>query len=277
MAGGRMLAAPLLCGQGEVTREATAELARPVVTAVLEMRGGRKAEGKPAFRDDALVITPVDGPAVSADLDEIRSLKVSVRAGEKKGETQLAPSGALPAPWRSKDLGRLSIPGKARWKDGQFVVFVSPRAQGERFDAFHLVYLPMKGDGEIVARVVKVDSRDEDSYGGIMMCDGLTPENRKAVLGVHPFGEKGVNFRRWGYQGGSATGQEIPSLQLPYWVKLVREDYDVSAYYSPDGRRWRFLKTSPGRMRDEEIYVGLAARVHKPERLSEVVIDQVSV
>jgi hypothetical protein len=51
----------------------------------------------------------------------------------------------------------------------------------------------------------------------------------------------------------------------------------VKAYYSPDGRRWRFLKEDPGKMRDDQIYVGLVARSRKGDGLSAVVIDHVSI
>jgi hypothetical protein len=277
VASGLILGTCAVFGQGPRLPEEKSEVATPVFTAVAELKSGDEREGAIAIVDGALVITPEGGVALTTRLDELATLKVTVRNHRSRKVSETVLTGALPSPWRSRDLGRMVVPGKARWKDDQFIVAASPRVEDERFDAFHLVYLPIVGDGEIVARVVKLDNEDEDSYGGIVMCDGLTPENRKALLGVHPYGEKGVSFRRWGYQGGSSTGKEIPSLQLPYWVKLVREGYDVKAYYSPDGRRWRFLKVSPGKMRDEQIYVGLAVRVQKFNRLSETIIDHVSV
>ncbi len=268
----------LVLGDEEGRPGGSNELDAPVFTGVLELAGGEKREGVVAMEGESIVVRTEGRAPAAARLDEIARLETTDHepgSRDPAGDTLL--SGALPSPWQSKDIGRTVLPGRARWKAGQFMVFSSPQAAGERFDAFHLVYMPMKGDGEIVARVVKLNNPDENSYAGVIMCDGLTPENRKAVLGVHPFGERGVSFRRWGYQAGNSTAQEIPSLQLPYWVKLVREQFDVKAYYSPDGRRWRFLKESSGRMRDEQIYVGLAVRVHKFRRLSEVVIDHVSV
>lgn len=244
---------------------------------VLETREGAKWEGVIAIGDNAITITPGGATPVATPLREIVSLEVERRMNEGQEPPETLLSGALPAPWRNRDLGRTLVPGKARWLDGRFIVSASPRAADERFAALHLVYAPVKGDCEIQARVVSLANEGEDSYAGIVICDGTTPEHRKAVLGVHPYGEKGVNFRRWGYQGGSSTGRELPTLKLPYWVKLVREGYDVTAYHSPDGRRWRMLKVSAGRMRDEKVYVGLAVQVEKFNRLSEVVIDRVSI
>ena len=242
----------------------------------VETREGVRRKGLVSIVDNSFRIAAPGAPPLVTAPEDIVSLTVEQKvSGNREGEAPV--TGALPAPWRNRDLGRALVPGKVRWRDGAFAVSVSPKAADERFEAFHLVYLPLKGDCEIQARVVSIDNEDEGSYAGIVICDGTTPENRKAVLGVHPHGEKGVNFRRWGYQGGSSTGKELPALELPYWVKLVREGYDVTAYHSPDGRRWRMLKVSAGRMRDEQVYVGLAVRVAKFNRLSEAVIDRVSI
>jgi hypothetical protein len=266
----------LLQAQDALPLEGGPRITSLAITGTAQLKNGELRKGLVEFKDGALVIRSAGGEARAFTLEEANRFDFKVELVRKENPDTLL-TGALPSPWRSKDIGRVAVSGRTRWKDDQFVVSSSPCVEDERFDAFHLVYMPMKGDGEIVARVVSLDNNDEESYAGIVMCDGLTPENRKAVLGVHPHGEAGVSFRRWGYQGGSSTGEEIPSLKLPYWVKLVREQYDVTAYYSPDGRRWRFLKVSQGKMRDELIYVGLAVRVAKFKRLSETVIDHVSV
>ena len=242
----------------------------------VETREGVRQKGIVSIVDSSFRIAAPGAPPLLTVPEDILSLTVQQKIRGNREEA--APvTGALPAPWRNRDLGRTLVPGKVRWRDGAFAVSVSSKAADERFDAFHLVYLPVKGDCEIQARVVRIGNKDKDAYAGIIICDGTTPENRKAVLGVHSHGEKGVNFRRWGYQGGSSTGKEISVLKLPYWVKLVREGYDVTAYHSPDGRRWRMLKVSAGRMRDEQVYVGLAVGGVNSNRLSEAVIDRVSI
>ncbi len=254
--------------------------AGPVATSlvgIVETREGSKREGAVSIVEGVIRITPGGSDSSTIPLGEIVRLTVERQTRAERLPPGTQDKGALPAPWRNRDLGRTELPGKARWREGRFIVSASPRAADERFSAFHLVYTPAKGDCEIQARVVSLANQDEDSYAGIVICDGTTPEHRKAVLGVYPHGEKGVKFRRWGYQGGSSTGRELPSLKLPYWVKLVREGYDVTAYHSPDGRRWRMLKVSAGRMRDERVYVGLAVQVGKSNGLSEAVIDRVSI
>ncbi len=244
---------------------------------VVETREGFRYQGKVSFFDNSLKIEKEGGESKSLALEEIVAATI-----ESERRVEFQPGGAgieggLPAPWRNRDLGRTLLPGKVRWQNGVFRILTSPKAGDERFAAFHLVYLPVEGDCEIQARVVSLNNHDTDSYAGIVICDGTTPEHRKAVLGLHPHGDKRVNFRRWGYQGGSATGKELPLLKLPYWLKLVREGYDVTAYHSPDGRRWRMLKVSAGRMRDKKAFVGLAVQIGKDNRLSEAMIDRVSV
>ena len=265
--------------RGEAENEATPEALPESVVLVgeLESGSGGKLEGRVVFAENGIGIISEGAPMVVTPLDDIVRLLVRRKAASNEKQPGAPTGQAPPAPWRNRDLGRTIVPGKVAWGDGKFLISSSPRAEDERFAAFHLVYFPVKGDCEIQARVVSLANEDEDSYAGIVICDGTTPENRKAVLGIHPHGDKGVSFRRWGYQGGNSTGKKIPSLQLPYWVKLVRKGYDVRAYYSPDGRRWKFLEVSPGRMRDEQVYVGLAVRMQKYDRLSEAVIDRVSI
>lgn len=244
---------------------------------VIVTREGRRYQGRVSFFENSLKIEKDEKELVSLALEEIGTVTIEHARGREDQLGNSGVEGALPAPWRNRDLGRTLLPGKVRWQDGVFRVLAAPKAGDERFAAFHLVYLPVEGDCEIQARVVSLNNEDDESYAGIVICDGTTPENRKALLGLHPHGEKRVNFRRWGYQGGSATGKELPSLKLPYWLKLVREGYDVTAYHSPDGRRWRMLKVSAGRMRDKKAFVGLAVQIGKDDRLSEAVIDRVSV
>ena len=262
---------------GESSEQAVADPGAISLAGVVETREGTKREGAVSIVDGVIRITPGGSDPSAIPLGDIVRLTVERQTSGEPLPSGTQARGALPAPWRNRDLGRTQLPGKVRWREGRFIVSASPRAADERFSAFHLVYTPVEGDCEIQARVVSLANEDEDSYAGIVICDGTTPEHRKAVLGVHPYGEKGVKFRRWGYQGGSSTGRELPSLELPYWVKLVREGYDVTAYHSPDGRRWRMLKVSAGRMRDKQVYVGLAVRAGKSNRLSEAVIDKVSI
>lgn len=259
---------------GEEKKQPSTEAAKPPerIVANATLKAGGSVVGTLRIVDGKFVIG-TEGGDRSIGMEAVEKLSVDIIDPRKKTE----PVVGLPAPWRNKDVGKMVVPGKAAWRDGQFVVMGSPRLQDERFEAFHMIYLPLKGDCEVVARVAKLANEDKDSFAGIVLCDGLTPEHRKAMLRVHPHGGKEITFRRWGYQGGSSSSQKIPSLTLPYWLKLERKGFDVSAYYSPDGRRWRFLHTSPGRMRDEQIYFGLVARMQKHHRLSEAIIDHVSV
>jgi len=266
-------------GQGESGEDRAEVLAvNPQgIEGLIETRQGRRFDGRVSFFRDSLRIEKAGSGVSSLALSEVAMVTMVAESGQETRSDDPGAEGGLPAPWRNRDLGRTLVPGKVRWRDGVFRILASPRAGDERFASFHLVYLPVEGDCEIQARVLSLGNEDDESYAGIVICDGTTPENRKAVLGLHPHGEKRVNFRRWGYQGGSVTGKELPSLKLPYWLKLVREGYDVTAYHSPDGRRWRMLKVSAGRMRDKKAFVGLAVQMGKDNRLSEALIDSVSI
>jgi hypothetical protein len=250
----------------------------PTLQGSIELLDGRKLTGRIEFAAGGIALTEDDDQRQEVGLNELRSIQIEPKVAEgdpSKTESSLL-DGALPAPWRSKDVGRLVVSGRSRWKDHRFILQSSPRAPGENFSAFHMAYLPMEGNGEIIARVAKIDNPEEDSYGGILMSSGLDPGDHKSVLSISATDHR-INFRRWGYQGGSYTGKEDESFKPPYWLKLVRNGKDVKAFYSPDNRHWKLLKVSQGKMHQQRIFVGLMAKVQKFDRLSEVVFDHVSV
>ena len=204
--------------------------------------------------------------------------RLTIPEPPEPAEVQEKPPGGgkLPEGWKHADVGRLVKRGTARWSDHQFILQASKRVEGEEFSAFHLAYFPVKGEEvELVARVVKVGDRNWDSYGGIVMAGGPQTSDPRVVLSVNDAVPGRVNFRRWSGRGGSSSGITDPKIKLPYWLKLVRKGADVNAYYSDDGRRWQFLKTALGRIRTEEFYIGVAARVAGDGDPGETVIDHV--
>ena len=244
--------------------------------AEVRLNGGTTHTGNAEIEDGSLLVKPADGDPIRIGIGEIAQISL-------KHEEETTP------PLRSRSRSRHSrSPGifaiSASWSFREnypigdtFVLRTSPRRGNEDFSAFHMAYMPVEGNVEIVARVTKIENPDEDSYGGIIIADGTDPNAHKALLSVKSHGEQRVDFRRWGYKGGSSTGKEDPAIKLPYWLKLQREEKVVRAYHSTDGRRWEFLKESKGKMRDETVYVGLAARAEKFDRLSEVRIDNVRI
>ncbi len=114
----------------------------------------------------------------------------------------------------------------------------------------------MRGDGEIVARVVPGAGAVNGDAGLVVRRD-LTEDAPMAFVG-NASGPS-VSMRR-GPHGGrqrvNAAGSDEKSVG-PYWVRLVRRGDTVTAFRSKDGRDWAVTgkETIP---LAETAYVGLA-------------------
>src|SRR5262249_5907012 len=84
------------------------------------------------------------------------------------------PSG-LPAPWLSDDIGAVAFPGDASFNGSAFMVSGSGDDIWNNADAFHYVYRPMTGNGEIIARVQRIENTDPWAKAGVMIRETLIP------------------------------------------------------------------------------------------------------
>ena len=66
----------------------------------------------------------------------------------------------LPPPWADKDIGYTGITGGAAQANNIYTVQGSGDDIFDTRDAFHFVYQPLGGDGQIAARVTGVENTD---------------------------------------------------------------------------------------------------------------------
>ena len=243
----------------------------PDVVGEAKLTDGDSVSGIASFSQGKLQL---GGQAIA--FEDLKSLSLKpestvAAAAPSKGAT----AGKLPAPWQSRDVGRLIEPGRTSWDSGAFTLMVSPPHPHEDFSSFRMAYQPIKdGDVEVVARVVEIENPDKDSRAGVIICSEPHPEAAKAMLTVSA--EHGAYLRTWGYKGGSTRGDRRAEIKPPYWVKLTRSDGLLRAYTSADGRRWKmFHEKHASKLRTGKVYAGPAAYVTETDRLSRVVIDNV--
>ena len=90
-------------------------------------------------------------------------------------------SAAIPDGWSERDIGTTG--GSANEAGGTWTVSGDGADVWGSSDAFHFVYLPLYGDGEITARVVSRGSgSDRWSKGGVMIRDTLATGSRGGLL-----------------------------------------------------------------------------------------------
>src|SRR5260370_42186699 len=63
---------------------------------------------------------------------------------------------SLPAPWTDRDMGDVGSPGSANYDNNVYTVQGPGADIFDSRDAFHFVYQPLAGDGDIAPRVTGV-------------------------------------------------------------------------------------------------------------------------
>jgi hypothetical protein len=141
-------------------------------------------------------------------------------------------SAALPAGWSSQDIGTTG--GSASEAGGTWTVRGDGADVWGSSDAFHFVYLPLSGDGQITARVVSYGTgSDAWAKGGVMIREALVPGSKHAIMAITGGEGGGLTFQNRPTTGGrsySAHGNLVAAP--PYWVRLTRDGDTITAYSS---------------------------------------------
>ncbi|MDB6125051.1 MAG: hypothetical protein JWQ71_4044 [Pedosphaera sp.] len=184
------------------------------------------------------------------------------------------PLGPLPTPWTNRDIGAVGFVGNVGHTSGVFTVQASGADIWDTADAFHYVYQPMSGNGQIVARVARLDPTDGWAKAGVMMRETLAANSRHALMLISD--GNGANFE-WRQVAGSISYNTAGvSVTAPFWVKLVRNGTLLTGYESSDGQNWH-LRDSATLAMTNSIYVGLAVASHNNSVKTTAAFDNVKV
>jgi len=210
-------------------------------------------------------------------LDDGRELTVAegfFAQADRRSGSEFAATPLIPRPWNSQDVGpteaptfvrfeadsvRLSSAGRGSTGETGPRRFAGGKAHGagrRQEGGFHFVYRSMRGDGEIVARVVP-GAGAVSADAGLVVRRDLTEDAPMAfvgdVSGQSPAIRRGLHGGR--QRANLAAGDE--RVVGPYWVRLVRRGDTITAFRSKDGRDWAETgkETVP---LNETAYVGLA-------------------
>jgi hypothetical protein len=144
-------------------------------------------------------------------------------------------------------------------------------------DAFHYVYQRLSGTGEIVARVLAINSTNDWAKAGVMIRETLDGGARN----VMKFMTLGHDARfEWRAAAGGETelGFDDINAPMPCWLKLVRNGDWIGGYISTDGINWTLTDSVYLNGLAPTVYVGLAWCNHSPQgSWGTAAFDQVSV
>jgi len=165
----------------------------------------------------------------------------------------------LPYPWQHQDVGAVAAAGDAIYANGTYTVCGSGADIWGTADEFQFIYQPVTGDGEIIARVNSIIQRDAWTKSGVMIRESLDANSRHANMLISA--ANGASFQFRSTANGTSASAMQAGIQVPSWVKLVRQGDLMAGYYSLDGSSWTQLASQNISMNDT-VYVGLAVTSH---------------
>jgi len=180
---------------------------------------------------------------------------------------------ALPAPWKHADIGAAAIAGSASEAAGVFTLTGALDIWGPS-DGCHFAWQPLRGNGQIVARVLSVEATQNHAKGGVAIRESIAADARHATLVDTPADGAQFLFRE---QAGGKTAVQRTSLnkgKYPYWLKLVRAGDRLTGYESVDGSNWTEIGSATLKL-PETVFVGLVASSHLPDKLCAATFDKV--
>ncbi len=223
---------------------------------------GKRYEGAIRLEStDTLSITPKTGQPVSIALDDV--LLADFRAVE-----------TTPDVWSSRDIGQVAIPGAMRAQGATITIKGSGTGMGggDR-DELHFASQLLKGDGQIVARVVSVGQTDRLARAGLMF-RATTDQASTYVAAAVLAGGEAVFSRRTRMGGETRAANFIAAA--PVWLKLVRRGNNFLAYTSANGEDWDQVGSESVSM-PQQVSVGLFVSAFKRDAASTAVFERVAV
>jgi len=210
-------------------------------------------------------------------LAELRKLKGPLAALAAKLET------SLPAPkpirlaklgaWNQSELGTPDVvPDSAVDAAGVFTLRAGGADLWGGYDSGLFVQQPLKGDGEIVARVVSLTKTDPLTKAGVMIRQALRSDARNVALVAIAGGGMGQQIRA---QMNGQTTQIRTNGGTSFWVKLVRRGNEITGSVSPDGTTWKLVTTNRLPDLPVQVFVGLILTAHSTSATATARFDNV--
>jgi hypothetical protein len=181
----------------------------------------------------------------------------------------------VPAPaWTHADVGAVGVKGSLNATDTNIRVEGGGGDIWDDADAFHFAWLPLSGDGEVVARVARLQGGRAWAKAGVMIRETLDPASPHAFMLVSA--GKGYAFQWRTATGGMSDSTAAGPGTVPQWVKLTRRGNVLAAFRSTDGVTWKAAGSEAIRM-GRDVMAGLAVSSHVSTATSLADFDHVRV
>jgi hypothetical protein len=214
-------------------------------------------------------------------------------AGQSGDALSVAECAGLPEQWEQGDTGAPRIAGHTHFNGNSFVLEAAGNGHSNARDDVHFAWVPLNGDGVIVARYVPQTSSQFSAFG-LMLREGLGAEAAQVSLQIDPKPTSSVEAPQWRanlqvratdgarmLDGG--PGQDLPEGCVSYgrligscWLKLERLGDSISGSVSADGINWMKVGSVAVSM-PQLLSSGLYASSGMENVTTRIVFDHVSV
>ena len=165
----------------------------------------------------------------------------------------------LPAGWSNENIGWVWHKGKVSVNSGTYKVTASGADIWSLSDGFHFVHRELKGDGEIVAQINRLDKSHNWAKAGVMIRESNWTGSKNAFLLMTP--KNGVTFQYRSTSSWTTKNNGLKSASMGTWLKLKRQGNEFIAYTSDDAVNWRKVGQQKIDM-NQNVRIGLAVTSH---------------
>src|SRR5262249_14702119 len=173
-------------------------------------------------------------------------------------------------PFHQTDVGTVATAGSASISGPVENRVYTIQASGDdifgQADAFHFLYQPLSGNGEIIARLTSIDPSGTISdfvKAGVMIRESLAADARE--VSFVDTRDHSFRFQRR-FNPGETTDRGPDSdypdlanpLPPPVWLRLRRLGNVFTAFYSVDGATWTQLDGPQTINMASNVFIGLA-------------------
>ena len=127
-----------------------------------------------------------------------------------------------------------SAGGLLRFPPGSEWLYLKLYCGTSTADAFHFVYQPLIGDGQIIVRVRSLDNTNTYAKAGVMIRQNLGPSAAHVILDLRPTND--LEFMIRPNEGAQTTFLATAVQTPPTWLRLVRSGATLNGFVSADGR-----------------------------------------
>jgi hypothetical protein len=182
------------------------------------------------------------------------------------------PAPVTPGGWAETVVGA-DLSGSVSQDQGRYVIAAGGRDIWGAADEFRFVARPLRGDGDVVARVDSLQGTHRWSKAGLMIRSSDDPGAAHAFVLVSQ--GRGLAFQRRPTDGGDTLHTDGGPGGAPCWLWLSRRGSRIDAYAASETGEWRLMGSATVAL-GQQALAGLAVTNHDVQGTATAVFSSVS-